>query len=237
MKHRLTWWCFFYEKHTYCLIIKNTDEVDLNKQQYIRLSIVLAVPTLLFSFWLAQQDFLFNRGQLVSCSIGADFCYQEQMPLSELEEYATKNADIFIEHHLSSPESLLAIYDFNLPVKIYFNSLYTNEEIEVTDLINGKMLSRKPCVLSSLELMCENSLFPTTSSVGRIEFVYSDDEAKYNDIIREAKSHFEDYFLIRTAIGSGLFLSIAASYLVFSWLVHFIIYGTKIGSQKKRPYQ
>lgn len=210
----------------------------MNQKQYIRLSIVLALPALIVSFWLAQQDFVFNRGQIVSCSMSADFCYHEQMPLSKLEEYANDNANTFIEYGVNSPDSFLAIYDFNFPVRIYFNALYTGEEIEVTDLINGKMLSREACSLSdwNLQLICKNSISPITTSVGRIEFVYPDDEAKYNNNIREAKLLFEDYSLIRMAIGLGLFLLIAASYLIFSWLIHFIIYGARIGAKKKRPY-
>lgn len=209
----------------------------MNQKQYIRLSIVLAVPALIVSFWLAQQDFVFNKGQIVTCSMDSDYCYHEQMPLNKAETYAEDYNLRAIKYDTFYPETFLAIYDFNFPVKIYFNSLYKNEEIDLTDLINGKMLAEKPCMLSEMVISCEESLFPVVSSVGRIEFVYPDDEAKYIDKIREAKSHFEDYSLIRIAIGFGIFLSIAASYLIFSWLVHFIIYGAKIGSQKKRPYQ
>lgn len=211
----------------------------MNQKQYVRLSIVLAVPALVVSFWLAQQDYIFNRGQLVSCSMIDGFCYQQQMPLDELEKYANDNANTFIEYGVYSPDSLLAIYDFNFPVRIYFNALYTGEEIEVTDSINGKMLSREACSLSdwNMQLICENSISPITTSLGRIEFVYPDDQEKYSNNIREAKLLFKDYSLIRIAIGFGLFLSITASYLIFSWLVHFVIYGAKIGSKKKRPYQ
>lgn len=167
------------------------------------------------------------------------FCYQEQMPLEKLEKYINDNAKTFIEYRVYYPDSFLAIYDFNFPVRIYFEARYTNEEIDVTDLINGKMLAREDCWLSewSLELKCKNSLFPLATSIGRIEFVYPDDEAKFANNITEAKSYFEDYSLIRVAIGFGLFLSIATSYLIFSWLVHYVIYGARIGPKKKRPYQ
>ena len=209
----------------------------MNQKQYIRLSIVLAAPALIASFWLAQQDFVFNKGQIVTCSMDSDYCYHEQMPLNKAETYTEDYAITGIKYKTFYPETFLIVYDFNFPVKIYFDSLYSNEEIDVTSLINGKMLEEKPCMLSETTLRCEEGLFSFTSSFGRIEFVYPDDEVKYRSRILEAKSYFEDYFLIRIAIGFGLFLSIAASYLISSWLIHFIIYGARIGSKKKRPYQ
>jgi len=169
--------------------------------------------------------------------MNSDFCYHEHMPLNEAETYAEDYNITAIKYDTFYPETFLEIYNFDFPVRIYFNSIYTDKEIDVTDFINGKMLEKKSCTLYETRLTCKESLFPNASSFGRIEFVYPDDEAKYIDKIREAKSHFEDYSLIRIAIGFGLFLLIAASYLIFSWLIHFIIYGARIGPKKKRPYQ
>lgn len=207
----------------------------MNQKQYIRLSIVLAVPTLILSFWLAQQDFVFNRGQFVHCSMSNDDCYYEQMPLNKLEEVANNNT--LIEYKLYYPDAFLGIYDINFPMKIFLSERYSSEEVEVTNVITSKMLETTSCSLSILTLICEEPLFSWASSYGRIEFINPDENQQYIDRIGEAQSHLKDYFLIRTAIGLGIFLSIAASYLIFSWLVHFIIYGAKIGSQKKRPYQ
>lgn len=207
----------------------------MNQKQYIRLSIVLAVPALIASFWLAQQDFIFNRGQLVSCSMSDDVCYYEQMSLNDLEEVSSSLN--LIEYKVYYPDGFLGIYDINFPMKIFLSERYGPKEVEVTSLINSKMLETKSCSLSFLILRCEEPIFSWASSYGRIEFIDPDEKQQYIDRIREAQSHFKDYFLIRTAIGLGIFLSIAVSYLVFSWLVHFIIYGAKIGSRKKRPYQ
>ena len=207
----------------------------MNQKQYIRLSIVLAVPALVISFWLAQQDYVFNRGQFVHCSMSDDYCYYQQMSLSELEEAANNNT--LIEYNLHYPEIFLGIYDINFPIKIYLNEMYSPEEIEVTNLINSQMLETKSCSLSVVNLQCKEPLFSWASRYGRIEFINPDEKQQYINRIGEAQSHLKDYFLIRTAIGFGLFLLIAASYLIFSWLVHFIIYGAKIGKPKKRPYQ
>ena len=122
-------------------------------------------------------------------------------------------------------------------MRFFFDEIHSNEERDVTGLFDIKELEAQHCYLSSLMIICKEPLFAWASTYGRIEFINPDDEQQYFDKVRAAQSYFEDYFLIRIAIGFGLFLSTMVSYLAFSWIVHFIIYGAKIGSQKKRPYQ
>lgn len=207
----------------------------MNQKQYIRLSTVLAIPALIASFWLAQQDFIFNRGQFVSCSMSDDECYYEQMSLNDLEKVSSSPNLIEYNHH--SPDVFLGIYDLNFPMRIYFYEMYGDKKVDVTNLVDSKILETKSCSLTGEILNCKEPVFSWVSSYGEIEFINRDEQQQYIDRIGEVYSHLKKNFLIRTAIGIGLFLSIAASYLIFSWLVHFIIYGAKIGSQKKRPYQ
>lgn len=207
----------------------------MNQKQYIRLSIVLAVPALIASFWLAQQDFIFNRGQLVSCSMSDDECYYEQMSLNDLEEVSSSLN--LIQYNRHSPEVFVGIYDLNFPMRIYFYERYGDKKVDVTNLVDSKMLETKSCSLTGEILNCKEPIFSWTSSFGEIEFINRDEQQQYIDRIGEAQSHLKDYFLIRAAIGLGIFLLIAASYLIFSWLVHFIIYGARIDSKQKPPYQ
>ena len=207
----------------------------MNQKQYIRLSIVLAVPALIASFWLAQQDFVFNRGQFVYCSMSNGECYYERMSLNDLEEVSSGLN--LIEYNHPSPDVFLGIYDINFPMKIYFHEMYGDKKVDVTNLIDSKVLEKNSCSLTGEILNCEEPIFSWASSYGEIEFINRDGQQQYIDRIGEVHSHLKSYFLIRAAIGIGLFLSIAASYLVFSWLVHFVIYGARIGSNRKRPYQ
>nr|WP_181716341.1 hypothetical protein [Psychrobacter sp.]QJS05489.1 hypothetical protein [Psychrobacter sp.] len=208
----------------------------MNQKQYIRLSIVLAVPALVISFWLAQQDFVFNRGQLVQCSIIKGYCYNEKMSLDDLDEIGNNNN--LLTYSLNSPERLFVIYDLDLPMRFYFQSNDNGRELDITNLMNERLLAENSCSISiGNHINCEQDVFSFASSHGRLEFINPEDDATFINRINEGKSYFKDDSLIRIAISFGLFLSIAAVYLVFSWLVHFIIYGARIGKPKKRPYQ
>lgn len=210
----------------------------MNQKQYIRLSLVLAIPALVVSFWLAQQDFVFNRGQIVTCSINSDYCYHQQMPLDKVRTYAKDYNIQAIEYDKYSSEKYLGIYNVDFQIKVYLRNQYGGDEIDATNLVSARMLEANSCSLSATHtLICDEPLFSWASSYGRIEFINEDEYQQFLDRITKAQSYFEDYFLIQIAIGFGLFLSIVASYLTLSWLVHFVIYGAKIGKPKKSPYQ
>lgn len=212
----------------------------MNKQQYVRLSIVLAIPALVISFWLAQQDFVFSRGQFVQCSMSNNECYYEQMPLNQLDAIANDTMLIrYGSYYLPSfSERFFGIYDLDFPMRIYFANNDNGRDLDVTSLVNNRLLAKNSCGISiDKSINCEQDIFSFISSSGRIEFINPEDEMTFNRRIEEGQSYFKDDSLIRIAIGFGFFLSFAAAYLIFSWLVHFIIYGAKIGSKKKRPYQ
>ena len=205
----------------------------MNKQQYIRLSIVLAVPTLTFSLFLGQEDIFHERGQFVQCNVSEAYC----SPMINTSQY---NSDRHLKYFVYPSDRFLGLYDINFPVKVFFETIDNGKIIDGSRLIDGKMLETNNCFIwSQKDISCSNNgnIFPSSATEARIEFVNLEDEIAFNTIVEEGESYFEDYTLNRIIEGFGIFFVLATPYLIFSWLVHFIIYGARIGSKKKRPYQ
>lgn len=198
----------------------------MSKQQYIRLTLVLAIPILIFSFWLAQQDFIFNRGQFVQCDVNENSCIHIQIPLSELHEINSNN--LLLKYAATSSENFLGLYNFNFPIKVFAPHIYEDREVNISSLISGKTLEEHSCTLHQhLSYNCKKDLLSFTSNSGRIEFINADDYIKFKNITEKGRSYFKDYLPIQIAIGIGFFLFFAILYLIISWLIHFIIHGTK----------
>lgn len=179
---------------------------------------------------MGQQDVFYERGQFVQCSVSEAYC--------DAMINSSKNiSDRHLTYNIYSPKKFLGLYDINVPMNIYFESLGDGKMLDVSSLVNSRMLETHNCILLQRELVCGSRLLASFSTIGRIEFVNPEDEAAFNAIVEEGESYFEDYTLNRIAEGFGLFLIFATPYLIFSWLVHYVIYGAKIGSKKKRPYQ
>lgn len=158
------------------------------------------------------------------------------MSLDNLNEVVNNNN--LLTYNFNSPERLFVIYDLDFPMRFYFQRNDDGGELDITNLMNENLLARNACNISTgKHINCKQDVFSFVSPYGRLEFVNPEDEATFINRINEGQSYFKDDSLIRIAISFGLFLSMAAVYLVFSWLVHFVIYGAKIGAQKKRPYQ
>ena len=205
----------------------------MNQKQYIRLSIVLAVPTLAFSLYLGQEGIFHEKGQFVQCSVSEYSC-------STMMNTYKFQSNMHLEYFVDSPDGFLGLYDIDVPMKVYFNTI-DDKMLDVSSLVDGKILETSNCLmLPKNKIMCGNEIqkvLPYLMSEGRIEFINPEDELAFNNIADEGKSYFKNYTFIRVVDGFGLFLIFATPYLIFSWIVHFIIYGAKIGSQKKRPYQ
>lgn len=205
----------------------------MNQQQYIRLSIVLAVPTLILSLYMGQQDVFYERGQFVQCSVSEAYC---DAMISSSQQQSHRHLSYFVD----SSNRFLGLYDIDVPIKVYF---YTVDDklLDVSSLVDGKILETSNCLmLPQNKISCSNEIqkvLPYLMSEGRIEFVNPEDELAFNNTVEEGESYFEDYTLNRIVEGFGLFLIFATPYLIFSWLVHYVIYGAKIGPRKKRPHQ
>ncbi len=205
----------------------------MSKQQYIRLTLVLAVPVLIFSFWLAQQDFVFNRGQFVQCDINENTCDHIQIPLSALHEINSNN--LLLKYGATSSENFLGLYNFSFPVKVFAPHISEDREVDISSLINNRALEEKLCTLhQGLSFSCNKDLLSFTSNHGRIEFVNQNDAIKFNNIITKGRSFFQDYLVIQIAIGLGFFLFFSFLYLIASWLLHFVIHGAERKSEKKK---
>jgi len=206
----------------------------LNQKQYIRLSIVLAVPTLAFSLYLGQQDVFHERGQFVQCSVSEANC-------SAMINTSRQKLHKQLRYFVYPTDRLLGLYDIDIPMKIFFETI-DGGMLDVSSLVDSKMLETNSCYIwSNKDVHCEyedmRNILPYLLTEGRIEFVNPEDEVAFNAIVQEGESYFEDYILNRIVEGFGIFLILFTPYLIFSWLVHFIIYGARIGSKKKRPYQ
>ncbi|GAF52907.1 hypothetical protein JCM18900_11457 [Psychrobacter sp. JCM 18900] len=209
-------------------------EVTLNQKQYIRLSIVLAVPTLAFSLYLGQQDVIHERGQFVQCSVSEANC-------SAMINTSTQVLHKQLRYFVYPTDRLLGLYNIDIPMKISFETI-DGEMLDVSSLVDSKMLETNSCYIwSNKDVYCEyedmRRILPYLLTRGRIEFINPEDEIAFNNIVEEGESYFEDYTLHRIFEGFGLFFIFATPYLIFSWLVHFVIYGARISSEKKRPYQ
>ncbi len=215
----------------------------MNQQQYIRLSIVLAIPTLAFSLFLGQEDVFQERGQFVQCSVSEANC----SPMINTSRY---DFSLYLRYFVYPSDRFLGLYNIDFPIKVYFkvvdsemldaNSLVVDGMLDVSSIINSKNLETSDCFIwEQKDINCSNisDIIPNITTEGRIEFINPEDEIAFNTVVAEGESYFEDYTLNRIVEGFGLFLLFATPYLIFSWLVHFIIYGAKIGSKKKRPYQ
>jgi len=205
----------------------------LNKQQYIRLSIVLAIPTLVLSLYLGQQGIFHEKGQFVQCSVSEAYC-------SPMINTYRRKSSMHLSYFVDSSDRFLGLYDVDFPMKVYFQTI-DNKMLDVSNLVDGKILETSNCLmLPQKEITCSSDIRkirPYLMSAGRIEFINPEDEVAFNTIVEEGESYFKNYTFIRIIDGFGLFLIFATPYLIFSWIVHFIIYGARIGSKKKRPYQ
>ena len=202
------------------------------KQQYIRLSIVLAVPTLAFSLYAGQEDVFHKRGQFVQCSVSEASC----SPM--VNTSISYRPNIYLRYYVDSPDRFLGLYDIDLPMKISFTTV-DGLMLDVSSLMDNNMLEKSSCsIWPDKTINCDTShILSYLTTQGQIEFINPEDEVAFNSIVKEGKSYFEDDTLNRIIEGFGLFFIFATPYLIFSWLVHFVIYGAKIGAQKKRPYQ
>lgn len=206
----------------------------MNQKQYIRLSIVLAVPTLAFSLYLGQHDVFQERGQFVQCSVSDAIC---SPMMSTSYRYHQLYEQVRYYNH--SKVGTLALYNIDVPMKVYIQTI-DSKMMDISHLVDSKFLEKNNCdMFTDNTISCSNmfKVFPTLLAEGRVEFINPEDEIAFNTIVEEGESYFEDYTLNRIFEGLLLFLIFATPYLIFSWLVHFIIYGARIGSQKKRPYQ
>jgi hypothetical protein len=204
----------------------------LSKQQFYRLTLVLAIPLLIFSFWLGQQDFVFNKGQLVQCDVSENSCTFVQVPLSEIDQI--NNNNLLLKYGNTSPDKFLGLINFDFPISVFSPHLYEDREVNISSLVNSRTLEGNLCTIhQGLSYSCTKNPLSFTSNYGRIEFINPNDATKFNSVIENGKSHFKDYFLIQTAIGFCFFLAFLISYLIISWLIYFIIYGMKKGSIEK----
>ncbi|MCG3872899.1 hypothetical protein [Psychrobacter sp. Ps7] len=199
----------------------------MNQKQYIRLSIVLAIPTLAFSLYLGQEGIFHRKGQFVQCSVSEDFC-------SPMVNSSYHPSDRYLRYHVGSFDKFLGLYNINYPIKVYLQHI-SGDMIDVSNVVDGKILESMDCLIfPDKSISCDgDKVRSDTLTEGSIEFINLEDELAFNNIAVEGKSYFKNYTFIRIIDGFGLFLIFAAPYLIFSWLVHFIIYGAKIGSQKR----
>ena len=204
----------------------------MNQKQYMRLSIVLAVPTLALSLYLGQEDVFHGREQLVQCSVSEAIC-------STMVNTSTSYLpNIYLRYFVDSPDRFLGLYNIDIPMKISFMTV-DGVMLDVSSLVDSNMLEKSGCsIWLDQTISCDTSSILTyLTTEGQIEFINPEDEVAFNNIVKEGESYFEDYTLNRIVEGFGLFFIFATSYLIFSWLVHFVIYGSRIGSERKRPYQ
>lgn len=208
-------------------------EVTLNQKQYIRLSIVLAVPTLAFSLYLGQQDVFHERGQFVQCSVSEASC-------SAMINTSRQELHKQLRYFVYPNDRLLGLYDIDIPMRIFFQTI-DGEMLDVSTLVDSKMLETNSCSIWPDKIVHCNledtrNILPYLLTQGRIEFINPEDEIAFNNIVEEGESYFENYTLNRIFEGFGLFFIFATPYLILSWLVHFVIYGARIGSKRERPY-
>ncbi|WP_372886882.1 hypothetical protein [Psychrobacter sp.] len=205
----------------------------MNQKQYIRLSIVLAIPTLAFSLYLGQEGIFHPKGQFVQCSVSKAYC----SPMINTYQF---QSDLHLKYSVGSSDRFLGLYDIDVPMKVYFDTT-DNRMQDVSSLVDGKILETSNClILPQNRISCSHhrkKIQPNFASNGRIEFINPEDEIAFNNIAEEGKSYFKNYTFIRIIDGFGVFLILFTPYLIFSWIIHFIIYGAKIGAQRKRPYQ
>jgi len=205
----------------------------LNQKQYFRLSIVLAVPTLAFSLYVGQEGIFHRKGQFVQCSVSEAYC-------SPMINTYKGQSNIHLRYFADSPDRFLGLYDIDVPMKVYFNTT-DNGMQDVSNLVDGKILETSNCLIwPQNKISCSQhvkKIQPNFVSDGRIEFINPEDEVAFNNIAEEGKSYFKNYTFIRIIDGFGVFLILFTPYLIFSWLVHFVIHGAKIGAQRKKPYQ
>ena len=146
--------------------------------------------------------------------------------------------NIYLRYFVDSPDRFLGLYNIDIPMKISFMTV-DGVMLDVSSLVDSNMLEKSGCsIWLDQTISCDTSSILTyLTTEGQIEFINPEDEVAFNNIVKEGESYFEDYTLNRIVEGFGLFFIFATPYLIFSWLVHFVIYGSRIGSERKRPYQ
>ena len=200
----------------------------MNRKQYIRLSIVLAVPTLAFSIYLGQEDLFSEKDQFVQCDVSNLNC----SPVIKASMQQTNNS---LRYFVYPTDRLLLLYNIDYPLKIYFQTI-DNETVDVSNLVNSKTLETSYCHLwANKDISCGEirNLPSNVMTQGKIVFINPKDEIAFNNVVAEGESYFKDYTFNRIIEGFLIFLFFAIPYLILSWLIHFIIYGASIGIKNK----
>lgn len=193
----------------------------MNKKQFLRLTVVLTLPFLIFSWWLSQQDFVLERGQQITCDVEGNYC--DSVYSFPIKVYAEIN-NFGLRYSLHDGESIIFLKNFTYPIgPAYFLSNETNEKIIDPDanlFMTSSKLEREECTISSMYYSCSNFS-------GNFSFTNAEDAKKFNSLINTAKDKLKESDKIRLGIAAAIFLAIFLCYFIISFLIKFIVYGIK----------
>ena len=193
----------------------------MNKKQFFRLTIVLVIPFAILSWWLSQQDFIFERGQQISCNVEENSC--GPVFSFSLKKYNEMNNNNFLKYSNHDGETIIFLTNFKYPIgPAYFSDIENNRKIidpDANPYITANTLENMGCSISFNNYFCQDIS-------GRFSFKDNNDAEKFKNLIQTAKKKFEKAETIRFGIASFIFLGILFSYFVISFIIKFIIYGT-----------
>lgn len=193
----------------------------MNKKQFFRLTIVLALPFFILSWWLSQQDFILERGQQITCDVEGNYC--DSVYSFPQEVYAEINTH-GLRYSLHDGESIIFLKNFTYPIgPVYFLNYETNEKVVDPDAdlsMTSSRLESEGCTISTMHYFCSDSS-------GKFNFTNTEDAKKFDSLINTAKNNLKQSDKLRIGIALAIFLAIFLCYFILSFLIKFIIHGSK----------
>lgn len=199
----------------------------MTSSQFKRLTIILVLPMFFFSWWLAQQDFVLERGQQINCDVAEQSCLEPfLLPLRVIESVEYGGGGLL---YSDNPESIVSLNGFNYPIEAsYFNE--TIKDKAVAPEITATSLESFDCRISGLyELRynCSPDNVSIEISSGNIKFLDQKDAEQFNNLIWQAKEKLAKIKSLRAWIAVALFAVFFLSYLALAFAIKFVVYGLK----------
>ena len=164
----------------------------MNKKQFFRLTIVVAIPFLILSLWLSQQDFVLNRGQYIHCDTRADvsgnYCYAlTSLPKKDYED-VKKNRKLHFDYNA---ESTIYLSNFNYSIS---SGMYGDKYF----LVTSNNLEKNGCSITYFRYNCGQAY-------GDFKFNNMEDYESFAKIIHSAGVELKKLDKIRYVVALVIF--------------------------------
>lgn len=194
----------------------------------------MAIPFLAMSWWLSQQDFIFERGQQVNCDVEGNTCSLVQsFPIKYYDEIHDGLHQLNYSTH--DGESIVLLENFNYPIKATYYDEAQSREIEFPELTAEK-LKEYGCQINGnlgFSYSCSLDHLSFEQNSGKFQFVKDSDAIKFKNLMSVAKSELKHSETIRIWLALSFFLGFFISFFLIALVIRFVIYGFAANNKKQ----